>query len=140
MNAEDFIDTNVFVYLFDGSDAGKRQRAESLVSQSLERGTGCTSYQVVQETMNVLTGKFGMSLDRVRRLLDDVLAPLWQINPSISLYQSAVSLQSRYRYSFYDSLIVASALEAGCRRLYSEDLQHRQQVQQLTIQNPFLDL
>ena len=65
-------------------------------------------------------------------------SPLWQVNPTVALYRSAVSLQSRYRFSFYDSLIVAAALEAGCTRLYSEDLQHDQQIQQLTILNPFL--
>ena len=61
----------------------------------------------VQETLNVLTGKFGMSADSIRRLLDEILVPLWQVNPTATLYQSAISLQSRYGFSFYDSLIVA---------------------------------
>ena len=138
MSAEDFIDTNVFVYLFDESDAGKRYQAETLVNRCLESGTGCISYQVVQETLNVLTGKFGMPPDRIRRLLDNVLTPLWQINPTGSLYQSAISLRSQYSLSFYDSLIVAAALDAGCTRLYSEDIQHGQQIQRLTIVNPFV--
>ena len=137
MSAEDFLDTNIFVYLFDAADAGKRRLAESLVNASLERGTGCVSYQVVQETLNVLTGKLGTAPDRVRWLLDDVLAPLWQVNPTAALYRSAISLKGRYGFSFYDSLIVAAALEAGCRRLYSEDMQHGQQIQGLTILNPF---
>ena len=45
----------------------------------------------------------------------------------------------RFGFSFYDSLIVAAALEAGCTRLYSEDLQHGQRIQNLTIENPFRD-
>ena len=61
------------------------------------------------------------------------------MNPTAALYQSAVSFQSRYGFSFYDSLIVAAALEAGCTRLYSEDLQHGQQIQRLTILNPFVN-
>ena len=52
MSAEDFIDTNVFVYLFDETDAKKRQRADSLIYRSLENRSGCISYQVIQETMN----------------------------------------------------------------------------------------
>ena len=96
------------------------------------------SYQVVQETADALTGKLGVSPDSIRRLLDDVLVPLWQVSPTLALYHGAISLQSRYRFSFYDSIIVAAALEAGCTRLYSEDLQHDQQIQQLTITNPFL--
>ena len=138
MSAEQFLDTNVLVYSVDEGVPEKRQRARELVAQSLTNGRGCISYQVVQETVNVLTGNFGTPLDRVRRLLDEVLIPLWQINPTGSLYQSALSLQSRYGFSFYDSLIIAAALEAGCTRLYSEDMQHGQRIQGLTILNPFM--
>ena len=49
----------------------------------------------------------------------------------------AFDLQTRYRLSFYDSLIVAAALDAGCKILYSEDLQHGQQIEGVTITNPF---
>ncbi len=147
MNAEDFIDTNVFVYLFnvfvylfDETNADKRQRAESLVHRSLERGTGCISYQVVQETMNIVTRKLGATPESAQRLLDDVLIPLWRINPTAALYRRGLRLQARYEFSFYDSLIVAASLEADCIRLYTEDLQHGQQIQRLTIQSPFVDL
>ena len=139
MSAEHFLDTSVLVYSVDEGVPEKRQRARELVAQSLTNASGCISYQVVQETVNVLTGKFGTPLDRVRRLLDEVLIPLWQINPTGSLYQSAISLRSQHSLSFYDSLIVAAALEAGCTRLYSEDLQHGQQIQRLTILNPFVN-
>ena len=138
MSAEHFLDTRIFVCLFDGTPPQKRHRARELVAQSLANGSGCVSYQVVQETVNVLTGKLGVSPDSIRRLLDDVLVPLWQVNPTVALYHNAISLQSRYRFSFYDSIIVAAALEAGCTRLYCEDLQHDQQIQQLTITNPLL--
>ena len=60
--------------------------------------------------------------------------------PSSTLYERALELQGRYRFSFYDSLVVAAALESGCTRLYSEDLQHGQRVGGLTIENPFLPL
>jgi predicted nucleic acid-binding protein len=55
------------------------------------------------------------------------------------LYQRALDIQARYRYGFYDALIIAAALEAGCIRLYSEDLQHGQRIERLTIENPFLE-
>ncbi len=138
MSAEVFIDTNIFIYLFDETATAKRQCAESLVRQSLEDGTGCISYQVVQETMNVVVRKLGAKPDDARQLLDDVLIPLWQVNPTPSLYRRGLLIQTRYGLSFYDALIVAAALEAGCNRLYSEDMQHGQQIQQLTIQNPFV--
>ena len=75
MSAEDFLDTNIFVYMFDGSDDYKRQRAEELVQRSLARGTGCISYQVVQETLNVATRKLGFAGDDSRTLLTRILAP-----------------------------------------------------------------
>ena len=139
MSAEEFIDSNVFVYLFDETNPEKYQRARELVRQSIERQTGCISFQVVQETLNVLTGRYRISPEQVRTYLEQVLVPLWQVYPSASLYQDAISIQGRYGFSFYDSLIVAAALEAGCTRLYSEDLQDGQQVQRLTIVNPFLN-
>ncbi len=137
MSAESFIDTNVFIYLFDETDPEKQQRAENLVCESLNRGRGCISYQVVQETLNVVTRKLGARPESARLLLEDVLAPLWRINPTRSLYTQALRVHTQHGYSFYDSLIVAAALEAGCVRLYSEDMQHGQRVEQLTIVNPF---
>ena len=114
MSADDFLDTNVFVYLFDEADAGKQRQAEILVNSVLVSRTGCISFQVVQETLNVLIRKIETPVDRVREILIDVLIPLWQVNPTAALYQDAISIQGRYGFSFYDSLIVAAALEAGC--------------------------
>ena len=139
MSAEHFLDTNILVYMFDDTDAGKRRQAEGLVNDSLAQGSGCISFQVVQETLNVLIRRMGFVPEDSRRALEQVLVPLWQVYPSASLYQDAISIQGRYGFSFYDSLIVAAALEAGCTRLYSEDLQDGQQVRRLTIVNPFLN-
>ena len=139
MSAEDFIDTNVFIYLFDEMDADKRERADTLVHESIENGTGCISYQVVQEAMNVVTRKLGAPTESARRLLDNILIPLWRINPTPSLYRRGLQVQVGYGFSFYDALIVAAALEAGCSRLYTEDMQHGQQIEQLTILSPFAE-
>lgn len=137
MSADSFIDSNVFVYLFDETDAEKRQRSETLIEHALKQGDGCISYQVVQETINVITRKLDATTDEAKWLLDRVLAPLWKVTPTPALYRRGLDIQSRYQFSFYDSLIIAAALEAGCKTLYSEDLQHGQQIEQLTIQNPF---
>ena len=138
MSAEHFLDTNILVYMFDETDVGKRQQAETLINESLASGAGCISFQVVQETLNVLIRRLGFVSEDARRVLQQVLVPLWQVHPSTVLYQDGIAIQGRYGFSFYDSLIVAAALEAGCTKLYSEDLQHGQQVQRLTIVNPFL--
>jgi predicted nucleic acid-binding protein len=65
------------------------------------------------------------------------LLPLWRVMPSAALYIRALNLQSRFSFSFYDSLIVAAALECSCTRLLTEDLQDGQQIDGLTIENPF---
>jgi len=137
----EFIDTNVFIYLFDETDVRKRNTAERLVRAALETRSARISHQVVQETLNVVTRKLPspMAAEDARHFLEQVLAPLWQIMPTLALYRRGLDIQARYGFSFYDSLIVAAALESGCTRIYSEDLQHGQQIEGLTIENPFKD-
>lgn len=135
----DFLDSNVFVYLFDAGDGRKREQAERLVSAAIQDGSGCISFQVVHETLNVLVRKYGLSGAGARRLLEYVLQPLWRVMPNADLCLHALTLRERYGFSFYDSLIVAAALEAGCTRLCSEDLQHGQCIGALRIENPFRD-
>jgi len=136
----DFIDSNVLVYLFDETDSAKRSTARRLVERGLESGEGCISFQVVQETLHVVIRKLGASPDDARRLLESVLAPLWRVLPSADLYRRGIEIQARYRLSFFDALIVAAALEAGCTRLWSEDLQDGQRFDRLTVRNPFATL
>jgi predicted nucleic acid-binding protein len=69
--------------------------------------------------------------------LKNVLLPLWEVMPTAALYQRGLMIQSRYQYSFYDALIIAAALGAGCKILYSEDLQRGLRIGGLTIENPF---
>jgi predicted nucleic acid-binding protein len=59
--------------------------------------------------------------------------------PSLRLYRRGLDIQACFGFSFYDSLIVAAALEFGCSRLYSEDLRHGQRIEGLIIENPFKD-
>ena len=102
MNAEDFLDTNVFVCLFDETAPDKRQRAERLVRRSLDEGSGCISTQIVQETQNVVTRKLGARPGSARLLLDDVPAPLWRVYPLRSLYARGLRLHGQFGFSFYD--------------------------------------
>ncbi len=138
----EFIDSNVFVYLFDETDERKRDVAGRIVDSALQTHSASISFQVVQETLNVVTRKLPtpMTAEGAKRFLQQVLVPLWRVSPSSMLYDRALDVQARYRYSLYDSLIVASALDAGCTRLYSEDLQDGQRIEGLTIENPFLEV
>ncbi|MQC18113.1 MAG: PIN domain-containing protein [Chloroflexi bacterium] len=135
----DFLDTNVFIYAFDQAEPRKRDIAREIIADAIERGTGHISHQVVQETLRVLTEKARPRLDpgATSRFLDEVLIPLWDILPRPSLYQRALQIRARHGYSFYDSLIIAAAIEAGCDRIVSEDLQHGQRIEGLVIEDPF---
>jgi predicted nucleic acid-binding protein len=137
----DFIDSNVFVYLFDETDERKRAIADGIVETALQARSAAISFQVVQETLNVLTRKVPapMTPEDAGRFLDRTLAPLWKVSPSSALYRRALDIQARYRYAFHDSLIIAAALDAGCSRLHSEDLQDGQRIEPLTLENPFLE-
>jgi len=135
----DFIDSNVFIYLFDETAPHKRTIAEELVHQALKDGSGVISHQVVQETLNVITRKIKRPLppEEARRFMDHVLVPLWRVMPSVALYHRALALQARWKLSFYDSLIAAAALSEGCTRLYTEDLQGGLHIEGLVVTNPF---
>lgn len=134
----DFFDTNVIVYAFDLQDPAKRQVARQLVDRAIDEDTGAISHQVIQETLSVFS-RIGTPVapPDLSRVLEDVLLPLWRIPPSPELFRRALDVRERYGYHFYDSLIIAAALEAGCDRLLSEDLQHGQQIEGLTIEDPF---
>lgn len=135
-----FLDTNIFVYSFDVSTPAKQEIATSLVAQSFGKKSGIISYQVIQEFLNVASNKFKtpLSKDSLAQYLTRFLNPLCKIYPSLGLYQDALDIQERWRFSFYDSLIIAAALEAQCDIIYSEDLQHNQLIRSTRIINPFL--
>jgi len=135
----DFIDSNVFLYLFDETDERKREIADGIVESALQAHSASISFQVVQEVLSVVTRNLAapMTAEDAGRFLERVLGPLWRVSPSMALYRRALDVQARYRYGFYDSLIITSALDAGCSRLYSEDLQDEQRIGRLTIENPF---
>jgi len=139
MPANRFLDTNIFVYHLEGINTDKGRIANELIRNGLASGTVCISFQVVQECLNTALRKSEIPLDleAMRRYLNTVLAPLMQVPATVGLYHRALDIQVRYRYGFYDSLIVSAALEAGCTTLFSEDLQHGQEIEGLRIENPF---
>jgi len=138
--SDDFLDSNIFIYLVDETGNPRRQVAEALILGALMRRDSCIGFQVVQETLNVLISRAPgpITPEDAGLFFQRFLEPLWTVMPSSSLYLRALSVRARYGYSFYDSLIIAAALEAGCRRLLSEDLQAGQRINGLTIENPFV--
>lgn len=133
-----FVDTNVLVYAYD-KDAGEKHRIAVDIMKDLWRsGLGTISTQVLQEFFVTLTKKISAPLDisvvreTIRRLSKwDVL--LIDVETIIR----ATELQERYKYSFWDSLIIASAIAGGAKTIISEDLADSQIIQGITIKNPF---
>jgi predicted nucleic acid-binding protein len=127
-----FLDTNVLLYLLSG-DGPKANKAEALLA-----GRAIVSVQVLNELANVAVRKLGLTWRELGDLIEAVRAGC-EVQPlTEEVHDQARELAERYRLSFYDASIVSSALEAGCRVLYSEDLQNGFKVEgTLTIRNPF---
>ncbi len=128
-----FLDTNILVYAQQSGT--KAEAAKQIVA-----GGGVISVQVLNELANVLRKKLRRSWRDVQDVLDDVRAALDPALPlTLQSHSTALGLARDNALSFYDALIVASALEAGCDTLYSEDLQHGRSFGLLTIRNPFAE-
>lgn len=134
MSADVFLDTNILVYAIVQNDARTVQAA------ALLRQGGIISVQVLNEFTNVARRKLRRSWPEIA----DALAALRVLFPeprpiAPATHEAAVEIAARNGFAFYDALIVASALEAGCSTLLSEDMQDGQVIgERLTIRNPFL--
>lgn len=132
MNAKPFLDTNVLVYAFAADDR-RSPKADELIAWG-----GTISVQVLNEFAHVAVRKLRRSwadtetaLGAFRRLLDPPI-PL-----TVGLHEKAIALARNHRFSFYDALIVAAAMQAGCRLLLTEDMADGAAIDGLTIRNPF---
>lgn len=128
-----FFDTNILVYAQQAGPKG--ERANDLASMG-----GAISVQVLNELANVLRKKLLRDWADVEAVLADVRCIFDEVLPvTVETHAAAVALARDHGLSFYDALIVASALEAGCDTLFSEDLQEGRAFGGLTIRNPFRD-
>lgn len=138
-----FYDTNIFVYLgFQSKTETDRRKRE--ISRELlisHQNHIFISYQVLNETSNVLLRKSSLEADEIIDFLKLILnvVNLAPFNSQVTF--DALELHSRHQFAFYDSLIVASAIAAGCSQLITEDLQNQQVINfkshQLQVINPF---
>lgn len=131
--ADSFFDTSVLLYLLS-QDSNKADRVEQLLA---ERGT--ISVQVLNEFAAVAMRKLKMPLSEVREILGTLRA-ICNVEPvTVATHDRGLAINERYGFSLYDSMLVAAALLADSKALYSEDLQHGQVIDgQLRIVNPFL--
>ena len=136
-----FLDTNIFVYTFDRKDSKKNNKAKDLIQLALRYQTGLVSYQVIQEFVNVANRilKPTMSGSDITDYLDSTLFPICKVYFSRELIEKGLRIIDISNYGWYDSLIIAAAIESGSKILYSEDMQHGQVIEGVEIINPFLE-
>lgn len=128
-----FFDTNVLLYLLS-DDIAKADAAEVLLTKG-----GLINVQVLNELSSVASHELGMSWTEIREILDTVRAVCGVVPVTVESHDRAIYLSERYGFSIYDSLILASAILAGCITLFTEDLQNGQRIDdRITVCNPFI--
>ena len=134
MSVKVFLDTNILVYAHTDLDLVKQSTAQKLIIDNIS----FLSTQVLQETANTLKRKFAKSWNEIITVLNEAKTHSnLHVNTDTTILQ-ACNLAELYRFSFYDCLIISSALECGCSILYSEDMQNDQLIdKKLRIINPF---
>ena len=138
MSADTFVDTNVLVYVRDASEPRKQKQAEAWMHFLWQTGTGRLSFQVLQEFYVTVTQKVANPLpsEVAAQIIADLAA--WELHcPNIEDVLDAIGLQHRVHTSFWDAMILASALHLGCQILWSEDLTPGQLYGQIEVHNPF---
>ena len=134
MNAKKiFFDTNTLLYLLS-SDTKKAD----WVSKNLQQ-SNVISVQVLNEFTSASIRKIKISNNELDEFLDLFTSTFNIRSLDIDTFETGLIVSRRYGYQHYDSMIIAAALQAGCEKLYSEDMQHRQVIdKRLQIVNPFL--
>jgi len=126
-----FLDTNVLVYAY--SDDGRTRVAQDLLAEG-----GTIGVQQLNEFVSVAQRKLRRPWKEIVSAVTDI--QIFCPNPkpiTLATHKSALRISERYRYSIYDSLVIAAALACSCDVLYSEDLKDGQQIESLKIENPF---
>ena len=133
MSDRHFIDTNVLIYTVGDVITKKHQAIQFLKINAL------ISTPVLNESINVMSRKLKYDYVSIRDILGKILQKVELCFVTEQTIFAALTLAEKYHYSYFDSLMIASALIQKCSILYSEDLQHGQEIEnQLKIINPFL--
>ena len=131
-----FLDTNILIYSVS-NDVAKKQRAIELLGNK----NVVISTQIISESINVMRRKLNYDYSQIRRITDKFVEKTILYPITHDTIRRALNIAETYGYSYYDSQVIASALENDCTILYSEDMQHEQKIEShLKIVNPFAKL
>ena len=136
MNGREFVDTNVLIYAFDRTAGGKRDIASALVERLSSERSGCLSLQVLQEFYVTATQKLGMPSSEAAAHVEQL--GHWTVHrPGLTDILVAIRLHLQKRVSFWDAMILHSAMSLSCSVLWTEDLSHGQRWNRTVLRNPF---
>lgn len=133
-----FLDTNIIVYAYDKHEPEKMEKARLLLKSGIAEESAVLSSQVLGEFFVVVTRRINkpLSADEAMEIID-LLSVLPVAEIDLSLVRRAVGTCKEYGISYWDSLIVAAAGRAGCRKILSEDLNNGQSYNGIVVENPF---
>jgi predicted nucleic acid-binding protein len=132
----EFVDTNVFLYAYDADAIRKQNISIELLARLSTDNAGAISVQVLVEFYANATRKLGMSSKSVEEAIGDF--SFWRIHrPDYSSVIDAIYLQRRYKLSWFDAMILNSAIESGCSVLWTEDFNDGQRFSDLVVRNPY---
>lgn len=134
-----FIDTNIIVYAHDISAGNKQKKAMELIVDLWHSKKGCLSMQVLQEFYVTIVNKVKnpKKPDEAALIIKDLSH--WILHtPDIDDIFGAIEIQSKYKLSFWDSLIICSARKLKCDVIFSEDLNNEQIYENILVINPFV--
>ena len=137
MSDKTFVDTNVLIYAYDVDAGAKHELAKDALSELWNQRSGVVSIQVLQEFYVNATRKIARPL--LKRAAQSVVSlyAAWCMETTPAEITAAFRIEKESRISFWDALIVASAAKAGTVRILSEDMNARQIIAGIRIENPF---
>ncbi len=133
-----FVDTHVLVYAFDTKDSPKKRIARRLLDQLMEDDRLRVSTQILQELFVTLTRKVSRpcSNEEASAVLEDLAAwPMMTVD--YAAIRAAAGLAGTAQLSFWDALVIVAAARCGAEVLYTEDLNHGQEIMGIRVDNPF---
>jgi len=136
MNDRVFLDTNFLVYIFSGDEIDKKSICTEMLIAIKEHSTLIWSTQVIQEFYNTVVLKHGQESVTVKKTINSLNEDFELVTNNLSIINSAIDIHQTNHISFWDSLIVSAAKAANCSIILSEDLNHGQKVEGITVQSP----
>jgi len=128
------VDSNILIYAFGSQNEEKKRLAKLILSDCQ-----AMSIQTVNESVFILQKKFNYTLIELDEIIQFFKSNFQIHGLNISVLEKAIFIIKIYKYSFWDSMMLASALINNCEVIYSEDMQHNQIIEdKLTIVNPFV--